>query len=162
MMLIRTSIAPSAIQGIGLFSQDFVPKGTLIWRLHEKLDVQMSANEILALPPHMQEFVRIYSYPHLKRDGYVVLDSDNGRFMNHSETPNTDFRDFYRGLALEDIQPGTELTCDYRELFPTFQGFGPTGEEILPPADVETDAALVSALPLATQAVSHTRRPQGA
>ncbi|MFD0988451.1 SET domain-containing protein [Methyloligella solikamskensis] len=151
MMLIRTYIAPSTIQGIGVFSQDFVPKGTLIWGLHEKLDVQMSASDIEALPPHMQEFVRTYSYPHLERDGYVIVDSDNGRFMNHSDEPNTDFRDFYKGLALDDIQAGTELTCDYRELFPDFAGFASGTGQSQHANVMSSDAALVP-LPLTAEA----------
>jgi SET domain-containing protein len=158
MMLIRTYIAPSAIQGIGVYSQDFVPKGTLIWGLHEQLDIQMSANDILALPPHMQEFIRVYAYPHLERDGYVVVDSDNGRFMNHSDLPNTDFRDFYHGYALYDLQPGEEVTCDYRELFPNFQGFGPQGEELLQAVGVPGEIALAGAVPVAEPAADFVHK----
>ena len=44
----------------------------------------------------------------------VILDSDNGRFMNHSPTPNTDFRVFDKG---------EELTCNYHEFEPTFSGY---------------------------------------
>ena len=53
----------------------------------------------------------------------VVLDSDNGRFMNHSLGPNTDFRIFDRGFALFDIAQGEEITCNYHEFDPTFAGF---------------------------------------
>ncbi|ODA67317.1 SET domain protein [Methyloligella halotolerans] len=166
MMLIRTYIAPSTIQGIGVFSQDFVPKGTLIWSLHEKLDVQMSSQDIAALPTHMQDFVRIYSYPHLERDGYVVVDSDNGRFMNHSGAPNTDFRDFYKGFALDDIQAGEELTCDYGELFPNFSGFGSEMNEIPKPEafqaeTLQSETVLSNTLPFTADAASpYSRRPQ--
>ena len=51
----------------------------------------------------MQDFIARYSYPHLELPGVVVVDSDNGRFMNHSLTPNTDFRVFDKGYALVDI-----------------------------------------------------------
>jgi SET domain-containing protein len=59
----------------------------------------------------------------LERPGVVVLDSDNGRFMNHSLAPNTDFRIFDKGFALFDIAQGEEITCNYHEFIPTFTGF---------------------------------------
>jgi SET domain-containing protein len=34
--------------------------------------------------------------------------------MNHSEEPNCDDIGSYITLAARDIQPGEELTCDYR------------------------------------------------
>lgn len=163
MMLIKTYVAPSTIQGTGVFADEFVAKGTLIWRLHEKLDVQMSAGDIAKLPPHMQEFIRIYSYPNLEREGYVIVDSDNGRFMNHADAPNTDFRDFNWGYALADIQRGDELTCDYGELFPNWQGFGPGGHEMLQPVVIAADTVIPdpATLPLAAQKHAYGRRQQG-
>ena len=56
---------------------------------------------------------------------FLVLDADNGRHMNHSEAPNTDFRDLKLGYAIADIEPGEEITCNYAEFEPEF--------EILPP-----------------------------
>ena len=73
----------------------------------------------------MQDFIARYSYPHLEMPGVVVVDSDNGRFMNHSLTPNTDFRIFDKGYALVDIAQGDEITCNYHEFDPTFAGFFP-------------------------------------
>jgi uncharacterized protein len=75
------------------------------------------------LPPHMQTFVARYSYPHLERPGVRVLDCDDGKFMNHRERPNTDFRIFDRGYALTDIAVGDEITCNYFEFDPGFRGF---------------------------------------
>ena len=54
--------------------------------------------------------------------GVVILDADNGKYMNHSMTPNTDFRIFDRGYALADIAAGDEITCNYHEFDPTFAG----------------------------------------
>ena len=55
-----------------------------------------------------------------------VLDCDDGKFMNHSEQPNTDFRVFDKGYALTDIAVGEEITCNYYEFDPAFRGFGPS------------------------------------
>ena len=55
----------------------------------------------------------------------VILDSDNGKYMNHCLAPNTDFRIFDKGYALVDIAAGEELTCNYHEFDPGFVGFLP-------------------------------------
>jgi hypothetical protein len=47
--------------------------------------------------------------------GVVCLESDHGKFMNHSLTPNTDFSVFDKGYALTDIAQGDEITCNYHE-----------------------------------------------
>jgi hypothetical protein len=52
-----------------------------------------------------------------------MLESDYGKFMNHSLTPNTDFRVFDKGYALTDIARGEEITCNYHECDLTFPGF---------------------------------------
>ena len=69
----------------------------------------------------MHDYIARYSYPHLEMPGVVVVDSDNGRFMNHSMQPNTDFRVFDKGYALVDIAAGEEITCNYHEFDPGFR-----------------------------------------
>jgi uncharacterized protein len=125
MILLRTFIAPSEIQGVGIFAAEAVKKGTLIWQLDERFDLLFSSAEMGSLDPAMQDFLERYAYPHLHRDGYYVLNTDNSRFMNHSEQPNTDFRIFESGYALSDITRGEEITCNYFEFWPSFAGFGP-------------------------------------
>ena len=123
MMLVRTFVAQSDIQGLGVFSAEFVPAGRQLWVLNPKFDVFVYPNEISMLPAHMRDYVARYSYPHLEIPGFVIVDCDNGRFMNHSLTPNTDFRIFDKGYALVDIAQGEELTCNYHEFDPGFTGF---------------------------------------
>jgi hypothetical protein len=71
----------------------------------------------------MQEFIDRYSWTHREIPEVVMLESDYGKFMNHSPTPNTDFRVFDKGYALTDIALGEEITCSYHECDPTFVGF---------------------------------------
>jgi SET domain-containing protein len=115
MMLVRAYAAASAIEGLGVFAGEFIPKGTKLFFTREEYD---------ALATHMQDFVDCYSYPHLERPGIRIVDCDHGKFMNHSERPNTDFTVFDSGYALADIQKGEEITCNYFEFDPTFTGFG--------------------------------------
>jgi SET domain-containing protein len=123
MLTVSTYVAPSAIEGLGVFAGEFIPAGRLIWKLNPKFDIFVHESEIEGLAPHVQDFIARYGYPHLELPGVVIVDSDNGRFMNHSVPPNTDFRVFDKGYTLVDIPQGEELTCNYHEFDPTFPGF---------------------------------------
>ena len=125
MLLITTYVAQSQIEGLGVFSGEYVPRGSLLWSLNPKFDIFVHETELGALPPHMRTFIARYSYPHLELPGYRVVDTDHGKFMNHSLTPNTDFRVFDKGYALADIAEGEEITCNYHEFDPGFVGFMP-------------------------------------
>lgn len=122
MLLINTYVSQSSIDGIGVFAAEPLRRGQLIWALHPKFDVFIEEHDIEGLPPHMRDYIARYGYPHLELPGVIILDSDNGRFMNHSLTPNTDFRVFEKGYALADVAAGEELTCNYHEIDPTFAG----------------------------------------
>ncbi|WP_108681366.1 SET domain-containing protein [Methyloceanibacter sp. wino2] len=124
MLLISTFVAPSSIEGLGVFADEFVPRGTIIWQYNPKFDVLVDDTELGALPPPMQSHIARYGYPHLDRPSFRVIDVDNGKYMNHSLNPNTDFRLFDRGIALTDIARGDEITCNYREFDPAFVDFG--------------------------------------
>jgi SET domain-containing protein len=130
MMLVRTYLAQSEIQGLGVFAGEFVPRGRQLWVLNPKFDIFLATSEIEALPPHMRDFIARYSYPHLETPGVRIVDCDDGKYMNHSDRPNTDFRIFDKGYALEDIAAGEEITCSYYEFDPEFRGFGPAAHEI--------------------------------
>lgn len=120
MMLIPTTLAPSAIHGTGLFATAPIARGTTIWQFLPGLDVELDAALLHHANPAIASYLQRYSYPHYADPARIVLDGDNGRFMNHSDQPNTDFTDPLRGTALTDIPAGTELTCNYAEFAPGF------------------------------------------
>jgi len=125
MLLISTYVAPSSIEGLGVYSDEYVPCGSLIWSLNPKFDVFVNEIELGSLPDHVRSYIARYSYPHLEMPGCRVIDVDNGKYMNHSLAPNTDFRIFDKGYALADIARGEEITCNYHEFDPDFVGFLP-------------------------------------
>ncbi|MGB0087508.1 MAG: SET domain-containing protein-lysine N-methyltransferase [Rhodomicrobiaceae bacterium] len=129
MMLVRTYVAPSTIEGLGVYAEEFIPSGTLIWQLNPKFVATFSRGDIEDFPPHIREFVEKYSFPHLERNDLLVVELDNGRFMNHTEEPNTDFTEFSNGYATRDIHEGEEITCNYHEFDPTFVGTFPNYKE---------------------------------
>lgn len=115
MMTVRCYLAPSKIEGLGVFCRDDIAKGQVIWRHDPLLDMRIPAERLAEYPPHICEFIERYAYTDVRDAAMLVLESDEGRFMNHSPAPNTDFRDMNEGFALVDIPAGTEITCDYGE-----------------------------------------------
>jgi uncharacterized protein len=69
----------------------------------------------------MKELIDRYAYPSPDKPGYLVYEVDNGRFMNHSDTPNTDFSVYGGGTATRDIARGEEITCNYHEFYEGFE-----------------------------------------
>ena len=78
-------------------------------------------SELAALTELQSKFIERYGYPHMTRPGIIVLEFDNGRFMNHSDMPNTDFRNAEMAWATRDIDAGEEITCNYAEFDPSFE-----------------------------------------
>ena len=115
MMTVRCHLAPSSIEGLGVFSRQDIRKGDVIWRFDRRFDQLIPLGTLDEAPEHVREFLDRYGYPHADHPGFLVLDADEGRFMNHSETPNTDFSRPDIGVAIRDIPAGEEITCDYRE-----------------------------------------------
>jgi uncharacterized protein len=120
MLMVSTYLAPSAIEGLGVFAGEFIERRRLVWSLNPLFDIFIRKGEIEGLPRHMQDFINRYSWTYLKAPGGVFLESDYGKFMNHSLTPNTDFSVFDKGYALTDIAQGDEITCNYHECDDTF------------------------------------------
>lgn len=121
MLLIPTYVAPSTIEGVGIFAAEDIPAGTLIWRLDESLDRLLSTDQIAALDPVYRGFVERYGYPYPHNPGLTVVELDNGRFMNHSALPNTRFTDPDAGFSRTAITAHQELTCNYAEFDPSFE-----------------------------------------
>lgn len=115
MLLIKTKLDASGIHGIGLFADEFIREGTVIWRFDPLLDLRFDEKQIERLPEGSREQIQKYSYRE-KQSGLYVLCGDDARFFNHSENPNCfDFQDAQHDItvARRDIGAGEELTCDY-------------------------------------------------
>ena len=122
MLLVPTYIAPSAIEGVGVFAVENIPAGALVWELNPAFDRLIPQEDVAKAPVYLREFIERYTYPFPDDPSKVVLEVDNGRFMNHNPTdPNTDFSVPTKGVALRDIAAGEELTCNYSEFDPAFE-----------------------------------------
>jgi SET domain-containing protein len=121
MMLVPTYVAASDVEGVGVFAERPIKKGTLIWRYDPSFDRLVPSSWLEEQTPMMQEFLTKYAYPAHDQPEMLVIEIDNGRFMNHSLTPNTDFTRIVEGYATRNIKAGEELICNYSEFDPTFQ-----------------------------------------
>ena len=125
MMMVETELKPSAIHGLGVFLTQSVQAGDLIWCFDPRVDRVYGEEEISALPPHVQRYLRTYSTWH-EATGLYVLCGDNGRHFNHSDTPTTvsSAITFGDDHAVRDLAVGEELTSDYRTICDTVRRKG--------------------------------------
>src|ERR1700722_9707417 len=102
MLCVETKIGPSKVQGIGLFANQLIPKGTVVWRFVDGFDLLMSKEGIEKLSdPAKKQF---YNYAYFDRaHGEYLLCSDDARFFNHSDHPNCDESTDDITVAMRDI-----------------------------------------------------------
>lgn len=116
MMLIRTRVGPSAIHGTGLFAVERVRKGAPVWRFQPGFDHAFDQAAFEALPPLTREHTRWFCFVS-KETGHVILSGDHACFINHAPDPSTgappDKAWDGTTVALRDLEPGDEITCDY-------------------------------------------------
>ena len=116
-MYVKTKVAISNIHGLGVFADQFIPAGTTIWKYTPGFDQKFTRNQILRLPKTAQIYLAVYAYLS-KKSGLYVFPVDNGKYFNHSETPNT-YSHYHHGegevvtRAVTDIWLGDELTDNY-------------------------------------------------
>ena len=88
MLRVRTELKNSSIHGIGIFSTEFIQKGTVTWRYEDDCERRYSKYDLPFMPPVFREYLMKYSY--VDSEGFRVLCGDNARFENHSDNPNLD------------------------------------------------------------------------
>jgi SET domain-containing protein len=114
MFLVKTRLGLSSIQGIGVFADEFIPKGTVVWEFHEGVDRTIDQDTLSELPEPARRDAERLSWPDPEL-GVRVLCSGHGPFINHSRTPCLLHAASVsaKTIAARDIQPGEELTEEY-------------------------------------------------
>ena len=111
MLSVKTKIGKSDVHGIGLFADQFIAMGTIIYN-EDKYTINITLDEYSKLNDISKNFFDTYSY---MNSGVYKCSLDNDRFMNHSDNPNTiDISD--KTIARFDINKGDEITCNYNDL----------------------------------------------
>lgn len=111
MIVVKTYLDKSNIQGIGLFAGEFIPENTIVWKFDPNVD--------MILP---ESIVNVYDslkkYHWKNKNGKCVVPLDDDRFINHSRNPNLINVNEHTMAVKHAIFQGTELLADYRELMP--------------------------------------------
>lgn len=118
MLLIKTYLDKSPIQGVGVFAGEFIPKGTLIWKFDPLIDIILTPEQVKGLPQPTREFIKFVGIPYPFGADNYCLSLDNAQYMNHSNTPNLQYStdtERYGDVAVKDIPEGSELTVDYHQ-----------------------------------------------
>jgi uncharacterized protein len=119
MLLVKTRVDKSKIEGLGLFSDQFIPKGTITWRFNPQFDIYFDPADVEKMPEMQRDLIIHFAYLS-KKSGKYVYSIDNTRFTNHSSNPNIDNSSVLKGdvevcgIAKKDIEIGEEMTIDYR------------------------------------------------
>ncbi len=114
MLCVKTKVLPSKIHGLGLFADQKILKGTIVWRFVKGFDVKIKKKRLITLPKIAQEIILRYCYFDGKKEEYIIC-LDDARFFNHSEKPNLDETHPINTIARRDISKGEELTINYYE-----------------------------------------------
>lgn len=113
MLLVETYLAPSPLEGLGVFAARRIRKGRLVWALDPATDLLLSEAQLAERPAVYRRYMQRYAYFDRGLNAYL-LDGDHARFLNHSAEPNLDFSaPDGSGVAVRDIRPGEEILCDY-------------------------------------------------
>lgn len=98
--------------GRGPVATRLIPRGTIAWVL-DPFDIVLTPADVDALPAPYLELAARYSY--LDPGGSSILCWDHARYMNHHCEPAVRGVTPLFQIAVRDIQPGEELTCEYAE-----------------------------------------------
>ncbi len=119
MIHINYKIKSSNIHGIGLFTEQDIKSGDLIYTPSPLLDVDLSLEEFESLSELEKREVMYYGYFNKKTNKYHVA-FDAIRILNHA---SGDFANVTQDedmvmVAKRDILSGEELLQDYIEIYP--------------------------------------------
>lgn len=140
MLLVSTSLQPSARHGLGCFANEKIVKGQVVWVFDDRVDTRLPVSELPHLPPATQTLFRTYGYE-TQHNGQsaIALCGDYARHINHSDSPNLIEGEGGVNIAARDIEPGEELTSDY-------YAFDAAAREKLAGTTAQTLPAMFSAL----------------
>ncbi len=120
MLLCKTKLGLSRIQGIGLFANENIPEGTVLGINADASGiVRYSEEDWNNLEKNLssESFKQIKRYAYKdKSSGLYCLNLDDTRFINHSKNPNIETNGDH-DLVIRDIKEGEEILIDYTTFY---------------------------------------------
>jgi hypothetical protein len=116
-------VRPSSLHGLGVFATVDIPQGTVWWAADIADTIKISRDQFQALvtsaPAPMSDAliagIQEYSI-YVEALDQMILIPDNGRYVNHSDAPNSlahTTATRLASVALRDIKAGEEIVEDY-------------------------------------------------
>jgi SET domain-containing protein len=118
MIVVKTKLDRSLISGIGLFADQDITKGDLIWKMTSISVLKISADKYQKLSQIEKNFIIEKDYYWLDDNGNYLIPLDDSRFVNHSNNSNIIETDENYCVASRNIKKNEELTIDYKTLIP--------------------------------------------
>ena len=117
MILVKTYLDKSKIHGIGLFANENIKSGAIIYKPSPGLDIKISDKDFSKLEKNCQKTIQHYGFKS-KIDSMWHLAFDDIRFCNHSKKSNLFQREIDNIKCLvvnRDIKKDDELLQNYSE-----------------------------------------------
>lgn len=111
--IVKTRIAPSDIQGVGVFALRDIEKGE---KLYANLFPQLYSLSYANFGKLLKEVKQLLleRWPQvINGSKFAYPDTNIQAYMNHADDPNYDGQ---TDMALRDIKEGEEITEDYRKV----------------------------------------------
>lgn len=126
MLLVKTVVKSSKIAGVGLFADQDIKKGDIVWKytpvtcnIFTQEQFQVFLNSFHKTEKEIIKYFLTYTY-YQNYLNSLVFCLDNGRFVNHSDNPNLGTPShlppdvaWQYSVAVCDIEKGEELTENY-------------------------------------------------
>ncbi|MDP3726273.1 MAG: SET domain-containing protein [bacterium] len=120
MLLRKTKLGLSQVQGTGLFADEYIFQGEVVGINNENFSIIRYSKEgwkKLEKNLSRESFKQIKRYAYKdKDDGLYCLNLDDTRFINHSKNPNIETKGGH-DLAIRDIKKGEEILIDYTTFY---------------------------------------------
>lgn len=124
MLLVKTKVKPSSIDGLGLYAEEDIRYGEIVEIVETDFSYKVFTQEQV---DKFDELKRQYEHDYTFKIGnnyYATIDL--AKFMNHSDAPNLFWRETIPldeakptvigyFFAINDIKKGEEITVNYNE-----------------------------------------------
>jgi len=114
MLVVRTYVAASKINGLGVFAAQPIPRNHPVWVEHSIFNIVLTPEQVATLPPVSQDYIEKYAWTDDVGAQHIGVDAD--KYINHSDDPNCGWVAAGAGIsvALRDIEADEEITEDYK------------------------------------------------
>ena len=117
---VEVKVATNPEMGLGLFTKEFIQKGTIVWEFVEGGDIKMDEATFNKLNYAQKEYFEKYGWK--EDDGFYYSSCDLTNFINHSYKPNLDIVG-EKVVSNRDIKVGEELFENYSQFDPEFETY---------------------------------------